>query len=193
MNKLLLYDLAKKYLGVKEIPGSKANTQIVEFLEATDTDHAMAASDETPWCSAFVNYIVQAAGYRGTRSAMARSWLKWGKSILEEIQAGGFAIPQGAIVIFWRDDPKSGQGHVAFYDSDDGDEGTRVRVLGGNQCDGVSFGWFDWERVLDVRVPKDWAPESAPKSMPAPAPAPEGFNFWGSVFKAVKKVFKKAA
>ena len=131
--------IARGELGQHEISGSRDNPRIVEYHKATSLG---ASDDETPWCSAFVNWCMQKAGQPSTRSALARSWLKYGK---------GLASPQlGCIVVFWRGSPTSSQGHVAFYLGSDGDY---VTVLGGNQGDAVTIAKYPKSRVLGYRIP----------------------------------------
>src|SRR4030095_2451187 len=76
------------------------------------------------WCSAFANWCVEKAGYEGTDSAWAKSWLTWGKKL---------ATPRrGCIAVFTRGDG----GHVGFYISK---TSSVIKVLGGNQSDEVNI------------------------------------------------------
>lgn len=134
-------EIAESKLGEEEIPGRDANAFIVECLESTTLGTPDNQSDETPWCSAFVNRIMQLAGIEGTDSAWARSWLEWGRE--PETNDEWF----GAVCILERGVTS---GHVGFLvDWDD----ERVKLLGGNQGDSVSYAWFPVERVLGYRVP----------------------------------------
>lgn len=137
------FDIAMQELkrGVSEVSGSGANPRIVEYLRSTSLGGAMAATDETAWCSAFVNFCVEKAGFAGTDSAMARSWLKWGR--------GADTPVTGCIVVFERGAPPSG--HVAFYVSE---SGGKIKVLGGNQGNKVSIIAYDKARLLGFRVPR---------------------------------------
>lgn len=135
----LWIDLAKSQLGVKEVEGKKNNPDILKYHEAT----TLKAQDETvAWCSAFINWCFQACGAdKGTRSAAARSWLKWGKEVkLKDAMIGD-------VVIFSRGN-SSWQGHVAFYLNHDD---TWVEVLGGNQSDAVSVAKYSRSKLLGVR------------------------------------------
>lgn len=137
------FDIAMQELkrGDIEVPGPGANPRIVEYLRSTSLGGAMASSDETAWCSAFVNFCVEKAGFAGTDSAMARSWLKWGRAVNTPVT--------GCIVVFERGAPPSG--HVAFYVSEsDG----KIKVLGGNHGNKVSIMAYDKERLLGFRVPR---------------------------------------
>lgn len=135
------YDIARRELGVAEIEGAGDNPRIVDYLRSTTLAASMAANDETPWCSAFVNFCVEQAGYAGTDSAMARSWLKWGRPT---------DTPHtGCIVVFERGAPPSG--HVGFYVSHKAGE---IQVLGGNQGNKVSLRPFPESRLIGYRVPR---------------------------------------
>ena len=133
---------ARKKLYEHEVPGRKANAFIVECLKSTDIGAPENASDETPWCSAFANWVMQQHGFKGTRSAWARSWLDWGREPTEE------EFRPGVIVILERGE---NSGHVGFLEDWDDDQ---VYLLGGNQDDAVSRAWFPMRRVLGYRVPK---------------------------------------
>lgn len=137
------FDIAMQELhkGIVEVPGPAANPRIVEYLRSTSLGGAMASTDETPWCSAFVNFCVEQAGFAGTDSAMARSWLKWGRETLKPVV--------GCIVVFTRGEPPTG--HVAFYVSEDE---KNIKVLGGNQGNRVSIANYEKSRLLGFRVPR---------------------------------------
>lgn len=148
MRLMALYlKIAKAEIGTEEIPGPRDNPRIAEYLHTTNIGDPYDDNDETPWCSAFVNWVVATAiekttliAPRGTRSAMARSWLHWGTEI---------KIPlPGAIVIFRRGEPP--QGHVAFVIEK---QGSRLLVVGGNQSDAVTQTTYPLTDVLGYRIP----------------------------------------
>lgn len=125
-------------VGVKEFPGNADNPRIVEYLHSTNLPAPSRNNDETYWCSAFVNWCVERAGYEGTDSAWARSWLNWGKKI--------DTPRKGCIVVFKRD---SG-GHVGFYM---GETETTIKVLGGNQSNEVNISGYRKSNLLGYRIP----------------------------------------
>lgn len=133
------FELAKKELGVKEIPGPKSNKRINEYASKTTL---AATSDEVAWCSSFVNWCVQTAGGKGTRSAMARSWLLWGQKIKSPIQ--------GDIVVFERGNDGV-SGHVAFVAETPKPGFTMIKVLGGNQGNEVNIQSRPTSKVLGYR------------------------------------------
>lgn len=131
--------IAESKLSIQEIPGPKANPDIIEFHSHTTLK---ATSDEVPWCSAFVNYCIDKAGLKGTNSAAARSWLDWGEALSEP--------KEGCIVVLRRGNNPA-QGHVGFYA---GTLTNMIRILGGNQGDKVCYGLFPEIMLLSYRWPK---------------------------------------
>ena len=126
--------IAQKEIGEHEIVGGE-NPRIIEYHNSC-TLHAK--EDEIAWCSAFVNWVMQQVGFKGTRSAWAQSWAEWGKEVEPVV---------GAIVVFRWD---NGSGHVGFITAwDDND----VEVLGGNQADSVCKTRFSWSHVISIRMP----------------------------------------
>lgn len=134
--------------GIIEVPGGGDNPRIVEYLRTTTIPADLAEQDETPWCSAFVNWCVEHAGHRGTRSAAARSWLEWGKAI---------EVPRrGCIAVFSRPGATPESAHVAFYMSTIAPRvaalATGYTVLGGNQMNRVGVNVYSASRLLGFRV-----------------------------------------
>lgn len=127
-------DIAKKEIGIHELRGGE-NWRILEF-HASTTLHAK--EDEVPWCSAFVTWCLQQAGYESTKSAWARSYCDYGNKTEPKY---------GAIMVFSRG---SESGHVAFYLGED-DE--CYEVLGGNQHDSVCVAKYPKSKLLTARWP----------------------------------------
>lgn len=132
--------IAYEELGVMEIPGRRNERRIIEYHASTSLK---ASEDSVPWCSSFVCWVMEQAGYPSTRNARARSWLEYGVEIPKPIP--------GCIVVFWRKSPDSRSGHVAFYVGDDGD---KIKVLGGNQSNQVKVSSYPKERVLGYFLPE---------------------------------------
>lgn len=132
-------DIAKAEIGVKEKnPGS--NPRIIEYHSVT-TLHA--TDDNTPWCSSFVSWCLQKAGYSHTKNAWAQSYGLYGEKL------SGPKI--GCIVVFrWS----STSGHVGFCV---GSGNGYVDLLGGNQSDVsggiVSVKRFTTSQVIGYRWP----------------------------------------
>ncbi len=134
-------DIAMAELGVKEVNGKGHNPRILEYLQSTTIGSWGAGRDETAWCSAFVNWVMEEAGIEGTNSAMARSWLNWGRKIDEPVV--------GCIVVLKRGTGNSG--HVAFCADEPGN--AFVYLLGGNQSDSVCVQYYKLKDVLGYRLP----------------------------------------
>ena len=125
-------------MGVKEVPGEGSHPRILEYLGTTTLPNESKQTDATPWCSAFVNWCVERAGYEGTNSAGAISWKKWGRST---------SIPElGCIAVFRR---QSGN-HVGFYVQE---SAGKIRLLGGNQSNAVGYGNYKRDDLLGFRIP----------------------------------------
>ena len=92
-------DYALSFLGNCEVGGSGANLNITSWLgTCTDVSQADALSDETPWCSAFVNAMMISAGGAGTNSAAASSWNNWGQATSTPA-VGDVAVTSGHVGI----------------------------------------------------------------------------------------------
>lgn len=145
--KLSPYWWAKQEEGVSEYPGYRHNPRIIEYHA---TCFLKATTDETPWCSAFVNWCVKqaraqqaAAGVTQipleTRNAMARSWLLWGVPVTDP--------REGDIVVFKRGNDGV-SGHVGFFVKRDL---LFVWVWGGNQDNCVELKKYLRKDVLGYR------------------------------------------
>lgn len=133
------FPIAHAEVGVHEVVGSGDNPRIVEYLRSTTLAAPEVSNDETPWCSAFVNWCVEKAGHAGTDSAWARSWLNWGKKTTNP--------SPGCVAVFRRE---VNSGHVAFFV---GESNKGIRVLGGNQGNAVNISVYPTGRLLGFRVP----------------------------------------
>lgn len=139
------YDLAERFIGIAEVPGSQSNPAILAMLKL---DQNWPADDATPWCSAFTNWIAWLLRLPRSKSLRARSWLAVGQPIPLAHARPGFDI-----VILNRGGPQDpnvieAPGHVGFYA---GVDGPLVFLLGGNQGDKVSVAGFQISSVLGVR------------------------------------------
>jgi uncharacterized protein (TIGR02594 family) len=126
--------IARGELGTRELVNGKANPKIAEYFQATGFKGGDA---QDAWCSAFVNACMKRAGIRGTNSASAQSWLRWGIQLDE---------PRlGCVCVFSRP-PNPGNGHVAFFISR---EKNWIHVLSGNQNNMVCVKPYAADRLFD--------------------------------------------
>ena len=142
--------IAHKLLGLKEVDGATSNPMILAMLQL---DASWVTDDETPWCSAMMNFCCWLADAWRSRSLAARSWLLAPNSIpLAEATVGDIIIlsrgtgkqPDASVI--------QAPGHVGFY-MGLSEDGSSVMVLGGNQGNTVSIAPFPKTRVLGVRRP----------------------------------------
>ncbi|HET9319482.1 MAG TPA: TIGR02594 family protein [Bryobacteraceae bacterium] len=133
----LEYAASEVRAGVREDtrPGH-SNPRIDEYLSTVGM-----GDDDTPWCSAFVNWSMMQAGIPGTGKANARSWLHWGTAIVD--------CRLGAVAVLSRGN-NNWQGHVTFYV---GDNGANLLCLGGNQGNAVCVRPYARTRLLGMRWP----------------------------------------
>lgn len=134
------FELAQRFVGIKEIPGSQDNPHVLAMLKL---DGDWPEHDEVAWCSAFTNYIAWLLRLPRSKRLNARSWLDVGVPI----QLGA-AEPGFDVVVFWRGSAGAATGHVGFFA---GREGGDILVLGGNQNNQVSVARYDGDRLLGIR------------------------------------------
>jgi uncharacterized protein (TIGR02594 family) len=152
------FELAQRFVGLREISGPVSNAHILAMLRL---DNTWVEGDEVAWCSAFANYVAWLLRLPRSKSLAARSWLGVGMSIGLDQARPGFDV-----VVLKRggaDEPGpeilAAPGHVGFFAGLEhparifGDPDNRqVLVLGGNQSDQVSVAPFSVQRVLGVRL-----------------------------------------
>jgi uncharacterized protein (TIGR02594 family) len=141
-----LITAGRKYLGQREVPGLGVNPWIKNLWLGLPGgkwfwDHYGQDDSKLPWCGAVMARICIDAGLdHPKRYASALAWGEWG------VNAGG--PRQGAVAVLTR----SGGGHVGIVTGVSPD-GKMVRLLGGNQNDGVNEAWFAASRITGYRKP----------------------------------------
>jgi uncharacterized protein (TIGR02594 family) len=136
------FEEAKHLMGTKEILGSKNNPDILDWAEDLDIHYS---SDDIPWCGLFVAHCVGATLPQEPLPANplgARQWERFGDSTQPRV---------GAVMVFWRESPKGGKGHVGFYV---GEDKHAYQILGGNQSDSVCLTWLGKDRFISAHWPK---------------------------------------
>jgi len=134
-----MLQLASSYIGEQEISGAEHNQEILRWFKVIG--HKWVKTDETAWCSCFINYIAHQCGIKGSGKLNARSWLKEG----EEIK---YPLP-GDVVIFWRESKESWKGHVGLFCGYN--KAGNIFVLGGNQGNEVNITLYNSSRLLGFR------------------------------------------
>lgn len=142
---------ARRYLGLREIPGPKHNTTIQGWLKILG---AWWKDDETPWCGVFVAHCMRATGHKlPTHWYRAKGWLDWGRKLTSPLV--------GCVVVLERE----GGGHVFIATGIDGQG--RIVGIGGNQGNAVTVAAFDAARVVGYRWPAEApVPSAAQAGLP---------------------------
>ena len=122
-------------LGQSEIPGDEDNPRISEYLKSVN----QGSDDEIPWCGAFINWCLEKAGYSGTKSGLAKSYLNWGYKIDTPIL--------GAIAVFDRGKYKW-QGHVGIYLDEDK---YYIYIISGNVDNKVCIRAMSKSKLIEYR------------------------------------------
>jgi uncharacterized protein (TIGR02594 family) len=132
--------IARSYVGVREVPGAKHNGTILGWLSRLK---AWWKDDETPWCGVFVAECMRQAGITDLPKTWMRasSWGLWGANLRTT------HVAPGAILVFTR----RGGGHVGFYV---GEDKLFYYVLGGNQNNMVNVAKIAKARCTAVRWPR---------------------------------------
>lgn len=133
--------IAISQIGVAEVSGPGSNPRILEYIDSCELSAGDNLNDETPWCSGAVNWCVEMAGYAGTNSLAARSWLSWGYELKRP--------HRGCITVLSRPAGGPESAHVGFYL---GKDAGKIALLGGNQGNRFGLGHYDESRLLGYRV-----------------------------------------
>ncbi|HEY9084026.1 MAG TPA: TIGR02594 family protein [Vicingaceae bacterium] len=142
MSKLL--SIALSQYGVKEIQGKEHNPTIVGYSK--EIGYGGIITDETAWCSIFMNWCALKAGLTRSGKLNARSWLTVGEEV---------TTPQaGDVVVFWREQPGSWKGHVAIY-INHSEDNKYIYCLGGNQNNQVCIKAYNASQLLGYRRLKE--------------------------------------
>ena len=134
---------ARKYIGTVEVKGTKHNPKILALTAkafAATGKKSWINEDDTPWCGSYLGGVFAESGlghkipkefYR------AKEWESAGTKLTRPAY--------GCVVTFTRD----GGGHVGIVVGKT--KSGMLKVLGGNQADGVNISDFDPKRVTAYR------------------------------------------
>lgn len=124
MTEISILDVARSYIGEKEVAGKKHNPKIVVLW--TYAGRPDITDDETYWCSGFCGGCAAQSGMEKPKASelpMARSWMRAGVAVkAKDVQPGDIRVEK-------RGAPPSG--HVCIVETVDHAKGT-VTVIEGN-------------------------------------------------------------
>lgn len=124
--------------GTKGIEGLEDNQIIVNYFRKIG--YKWVDDDETPWCAAFLNYILLKSGLTGTNKLNARSFLQIGKETKTPTS--------GDVVILWRINKNGPFGHCGLFIKE---TKNTIYILGGNQSNEVNITEYSKSQLLGYR------------------------------------------
>ena len=129
--------IALKEIGAKEIKGSVHNPRVVEYQKTTSGKYS---DDETPWCGAFISWVMKTAGIQHNIKIpeRAKEWKAFGVQTLNPV-VGSIAIKD-----------RVGGGHVCIVIG--GSINGRLLCVGGNQNDEVNIAQYKRSDFTDFRI-----------------------------------------
>lgn len=150
--------LAREYVGLKEVKGTRHNPTIIEWLDEmgkfSNEARAWWRDDETAWCGLFVGYVMGKSGRFVVKEwYRAKEWLSPQLTTLHKPAYGCLAILD-----------RVGGGHVGFVVGRDAKG--NIMILGGNQSDMVRIDAFAPSRITGYRWPSRWNGQEATYSVP---------------------------
>ena len=136
MNKL--FETALAEYGNAGIIGEADNPDVVKYFH--ETGYTFIDHDETPWCAAFLNWILKKCNIETPNKLNARSFLEIGQE--------STSPTLGDIVVLWRIDKNGPYGHCGLFVSQ---RGNILYILGGNQDNTVKIKGFSADQLLGFR------------------------------------------
>lgn len=148
-------DYLSNHIGLKEIAGPKHNPLIVQWGREAGID--WWNNDEDAWCAVAVNGALVHCGYPSTRSALARSFTRYGTRLAKPVRGAIVVFPRGQNPLY---------GHVGIVESVN-NNGT-VTVINGNVSNEVRRSVFRTASILPDGIrwppgagaPRDGAPDA---------------------------------
>ena len=140
------FDLAQRFIGIKEVGGNFDNPMIMSMLKL---DSDWPEHDEVPWCAAAMNFWLWLCRLPRSKNLRALSFLTVGQGIhLDDAEPGDIVVLKRGKEPQPGPDVIEASGHVGFYA---GRQGKYIEVLGGNQSDTVKVSLYPKSKLLSVR------------------------------------------
>ena len=158
MKELNWVNIARQFIGLREVKGEKHNPAIIQMLgemgKFSDEARAWWRDDETPWCGLFVGYVMGKSG-----RFVVKEWYRakeWASPLLTKLNSPAY----GSIAVLAR----HGGGHVGFVVGKDA--AGNIMLLGGNQGDMVQISPFKPDRIDGYYWPSRWTDGAPMRSYP---------------------------
>lgn len=118
--------------------GIKTNPEVLKYF--TEIGYDYIDEDETPWCAAFLNWVLRKCNIQTPNKLNARSFLEMGIITSQPVV--------GDLVILWRINPAGPYGHCGLFIKE---TETLVWILGGNQNSRVCIQAYSKNQLLGYR------------------------------------------
>jgi len=135
---LKIVKVALQEYGKAGIIGNENNPEIVKYFH--EIGHKWVNDDETPWCAAFLNWVLLKCNITGTGKLNARSFLEIGQEVTSPTL--------GDLVILWRIQKEGPYGHSGIYIAE---SKHLLYILGGNEDNMVRIKAYPKENLLGYR------------------------------------------
>ncbi len=135
------------HIGLKEVPGAQHNPLIVEWGKQSGID--WWNNDDDAWCAVAVNGALVNSGYPSTRSALARSFTRYGTRLTRPVRGAIVVFPRGTNPLY---------GHVGIVEAVQSD-GT-ITIVNGNSGNAVRRSVFRTSSILPDGI--RWPPGAVP-------------------------------
>jgi hypothetical protein len=150
--------VVKTALSMKGLHEQRDQQILMEFLRNGGKSFVNPAT--TAWCSSFVNASLATVGIKGTGSAAAGSWHKWGNAVSDKENFNPEAVQKGDVIVNYNISKATGMvgDHVEIVAGEpyqDRNGKWVVKTVGGNTSNSVK----EMIRPLD-----QWAVRRAPET-----------------------------
>lgn len=136
MNKIV--EIALSEFGNAGIIGEVDNPEVLKYFH--ETGYTFIDHDETPWCAAFLNWVLKKCNIETKNKLNARSFLEIGQAI--------DSPSLGDIVVLWRIAKDGPYGHCGIFVRK---VGNIIYVLGGNEDNTVKIKGYSADQLLGYR------------------------------------------
>ena len=133
-----LIEKALKEYGIISWEGKLENPEVLKYFH--EIGYEYINSDETPWCAAFLNWILKQCNIKGTNLLNARSFLKIGIPVSDALL--------GDLVVLWRISQDGPYGHCGIFIKE---TDKLIWILGGNEDSSVKIKPYPKTQLLGYR------------------------------------------
>ena len=124
--------------GNTSVNGSVNNPNVLKYF--SEIGHSWVKDDDTPWCAAFLSWVLLRANRGSPKTLLARKFLEYGQPT---------TIPEtGDIVVLWRIKKEGPYGHCGLFIKE---TAKGIFVLGGNESGMVRISEYPKYQLLGYR------------------------------------------